>query len=171
MKDVFGLDNRGQAMIEAALMLPVFMSLFVALFYFSLRSEGQVRTAMAARHGAWSYSIGQGSKVEHRVKAFWEGRDQVDISKKKYSVELGVPFLSEFINLFTGGALKENSSVKVAYRQPRFAYAAPDPEKDKLFDFMTGEQKNDPIEVIFCDRTDYWKNTNKLLLKIIGNVF
>lgn len=162
---------RGQAMLEAAIVLPVLLSIFIALFYFSLRSMNQARAAMAARHGAWSYSIGQGDKVNKRVYAFFADSKQVTVTKKKQELQLGASYVSKLIDLLVGGTLKENSAVTVTYIQPPFPYAAPDQQKDGLFAFMQKTVKNEPVKVVFCDRTDYWQNTNKLLLKILGNIF
>ena len=165
------LGQKGQAMIEAAIVLPVYLALFIGIFYFSLRSMNQGRAAMAARHGAWAGSKGHYDKVERRVQMFFTGTNQVRVAKSKVQVDPGSRFIGSLVNLLSADTLKENVSVTASYAEPPFYYAAPDPSRDGLLDFMTQTATNAPVTVVFCERGDCWNNTYDFIKRIIGNIF
>lgn len=165
------MGEKGQAMIEAAIVLPVYLALFIGVFYFSLRSMNQGRAAMAARHGAWAGSKGHYDKVEQRVRMFFPATNQVRVSKAKVEVDPGSRFIGSLVNLLSADTLKENVSVTVTYVEPPFPYAAPDPQRDHLLDFMARTATNAPVTVVFCERGDCWNNTYTFIEKIIGNIF
>ena len=48
------LGDSGQAMLEACILIPVLLSLFLALWHHALLSQAQTRSILAARHVAWA---------------------------------------------------------------------------------------------------------------------
>lgn len=48
------LGDSGQAMIEACILIPVLLSLFLGLWHYALLSQAQTRSLLAARHVAWA---------------------------------------------------------------------------------------------------------------------
>jgi Flp pilus assembly protein TadG len=48
------LGDSGQAMLEACVLIPVLLSLFLGLWHYALLSQAQTRSLLAARHAAWA---------------------------------------------------------------------------------------------------------------------
>ena len=48
------LGDSGQAMVEACILIPVLLSLFLGLWHHALLSQAQTRSILAARHVAWA---------------------------------------------------------------------------------------------------------------------
>jgi len=48
------LGDSGQAMLEACILIPVLLSLFLGLWHHALLSQAQTRSILAARHVAWA---------------------------------------------------------------------------------------------------------------------
>ena len=49
-----GFDDSGQAMLEACILIPVLLSLFLGLWHHALLTQAQTRSVLAARHVAWA---------------------------------------------------------------------------------------------------------------------
>ena len=54
LRSRLGLGDSGQAMLEACILIPVLLSLFLALWHHALLSQAQTRSILAARHVAWA---------------------------------------------------------------------------------------------------------------------
>ena len=48
------LGDSGQAMLEACILIPVLLSLFLGLWHHAMLSQAQTRSLLAARHVAWA---------------------------------------------------------------------------------------------------------------------
>lgn len=106
---IFIDDDRGQTMIEAAMVLPLIMFLFISLMYFHMVGLNVARSAMAARHGAWLFSklkhttsgeeASAKTKAEAAVKAFWpEGKLPLSTVAVNKSTMKTLPILDFFLN-------------------------------------------------------------------------
>lgn len=170
------LGEGGQSLIELAILLPVYMALFIGVFYFSLRSMNQARAAMAARAGAWYGSVGHYDKVEQHVQMFFPDTKDIHVSKSKPRVDPGSHFIGSLVNLLLANALDQNVRADATYTQPPFPWAAAATPgarfrgQDDLA-FMQQAQSNQTMTAVFIARDDYWNNVNSFLNKVIGNIF
>ncbi len=143
-------NTSGQAMIEAAILLPVLLVLYILAVDFGLRMENQARAAMAARYGAFLGSSGRYDTLEDEVRAAFfpadaEGQSQknknngdpwytlkIDKEHKKLS-DMGshgggiMRILSEFLGaaqvILPDDWFDDNVKVTVTYSQKPLGYA------------------------------------------------
>lgn len=177
------MDDSGQAMIEAAIVLPVLVFLFLCILDFGLFSENQARVAMAARHGAWTGAhaskngSGQFESIRKAVLKFFPP------DAKQFSVQVdsefrGVEFftggsMGKFINKIIGflpsGLFGWNTRVDVTYSQNGLFYSAPamDEGERKAGAFLNSHQTGYTVTAYWCD-TDSWNDLGDVLKRLFG---
>ncbi len=82
----FWKDENGQAMMEAAVVVPLLLFMFLSLFFFHMTSFGLERAYMAARHGAYMYSMTTSdsqakTKAVKAAKKAYADNDDADTTK------------------------------------------------------------------------------------------
>ncbi len=125
----FALGAGGQAMLETALMLPVFVLLLIGIMEFGVRSYNQGRAAMAARHGAWLGVHGRYNQIETEVKKFFNADAEVKVDKSMEDLDLELSqraAIDYALFAYTTGYVplaQENVKVSLTYSRGKMPYA------------------------------------------------
>ena len=124
-------DERGQAMLETAIVVPALLALFLGLWQHVLLELAQTRAFLAARHVAWasSYLHESDANAQKRAKAFFPDGADVSATCK------GITTKNEAANAAAQVALvmadpekgKDWSEATVQATVPALPYAAPLP--------------------------------------------
>lgn len=164
-------------MIEAAIMLPVFILLFLTINYFAVRTLSLANAAMGVRFACWMSVKGKSEKdiKTKTAKLFWDGRDkQFELKFYKDSLSSGISVIDEILKFIPVGYLQGNPRVTVQYKQKKFPFAPPGLVGEKqnsrdMSSFMFKEQEN---AIITCARakSDTWKSVWDLFKNLIPNV-
>jgi hypothetical protein len=127
----FHADERGQAMLETAIVVPALLALFLGLWQHVLLELAQTRAFLAARHVAWasSYLHESDANAQKRAKAFFPDGAEISATCK------GITTKNEAANLAAQVALvfadpekgKDWSEATVQATVPVLPYAAPLP--------------------------------------------
>ena len=127
----FHSDERGQAMLETAIVVPALLALFLGLWQHVLLELAQTRAFLAARHVAWasSYLHESDGNAQKRAKAFFpDGADVsatcTGITTKNEAANAAAQVALLFADPETG---KDWSEAKVQATVPLLPYAAPLP--------------------------------------------
>ncbi len=159
----FALGAGGQAMLETALMLPVFVLLLIGIMEFGVRSYNQGRAAMAARHGAWLGVHGRYNQIETEVKKFFNADAEVKVDKSMEDLDLeyhnaAIDYaLFAYTTGYTSHSLKKNVKVSLTYSRGKMPYAPPGPS-DGL-EFLWGKVSNFTVTAARGD-TDTWEQVD-----------
>jgi len=80
----FHRDERGQAMLETAILLPALLALFLGLWHHVLLQQAQTRSLLAARHVAWasSYLHESNARAKARASAFFPAGTTLETTAK-----------------------------------------------------------------------------------------
>ena len=124
-------DERGQAMLETAIVVPALLALFLGLWQHVLLELAQTRAILAARHVAWasSYLHESDADAQKRAKAFFPDGAAVSatckgISTKNEAANAAAQVALVFADPETG---KDWSEATVQATVPALPFAAPLP--------------------------------------------
>lgn len=151
--------DSGQAMVESALMLPVYILLFIGIVDFGTRSYSQARAAMAARHGAWLGVNGRYSSIESGVKRFFRDGANVKVVKSNPNLKLdyenaGIDYLTfAYTCGYTGRKIKD-VDVSVTHSRGALGYAPSGPSAG--IEFLWGGVSDYTVSASRTE-TDCWK--------------
>lgn len=65
-------DEKGNALIETAVSIPMLMGLFMSLVFFTIAMRYQLVISMAAKEGAREYQVSMGDEGKARSRAYQE---------------------------------------------------------------------------------------------------
>lgn len=150
----------GQAMIESALVLPIYVLLIIGIIDFGTRSHTLSRMAMAARYGAWLGAHDRYGSIESGVKSFFPANAPIAVSKSKK--ELALDYHNALIDYmkfaytcgYTGRSLDKNTSVTLTHTRAKLNIAPSGPSAG--LEFLFGSITDYSITAVAPD-TDNWK--------------
>lgn len=151
-------------MIEAAILLPTLLLLFLGMWHFSLRMQNQSRCAMAARYACWCGGHKHYDDMETLVKENFfpnsgaHGLSTITINKKHMGPDTGIGVVTTLLG-FLGDNAKKNVEVTLTCRQNGLPFAAPVSASDVAF--IWAGASNAPITAA-CVDGDCWQNVNKV---------
>lgn len=161
-----GMDrDGGQAMIESALVLPIYVLLIIGIIDFGTRSHTLSRMAMAARYGAWLGAHDRYGGIEDGVKSFFPANAPVAVSKSQKEMSLDYHnALIDYMQFaytcgYTGHSLKKNVSVTLTHTRSKLNIAPPGPSAG--LEFLFSSITDYSITAVAPD-TDNWKTLDFL---------
>ena len=100
------LNRRGQAIVEMALILPIFIVLLFGMLYLGMAMQNYITVTEAARAGARVAAVG--------------GNDAAVVAAIDNAAPNILP--AQLVTTITGTAIGGNATVTVAYKQPFFVW-------------------------------------------------
>ncbi len=156
-------------MLETAIVLPIFILLFLGIFHFGLRSMNQSRVAMAARYAAWMGGHGNYNNLNNAVTTFLPAATNknswytVNISKKYLSTQTGVSIIDDMLKILPSSLVDQNVQVTLSYSQNKLRYAAPDRWDQQEAAFIWTATVTNYSITVDCINNDFWQDMNTVI--------
>ncbi len=160
-------NTKAQALVEAAIVIPMLLMLLIGTIYFGSLMYNQQRAYMASRHGAWLKTKAGARDIDNGVKAFFADPDNViEVRSEPVRFQTGIRLVDSILSILP--VMEDNYKVKVTYRQPGMPYAAPvylNPQDELVFSFQDSVTLQ--AECTMPSRNT-WKSTSQILKSILG---
>ena len=154
-------DTKAQAMVEAAIIIPVLLLLFLGTFYFGTRLYIQNRTYLACRYAASylaEYPDASMQEISHKVEYFFPKDTQLEMDAWFESVKGGIDFIDKILKYkYLRGLMGGHAYVKITTYQAPLPYASPQDIKG-----WHTLQKNYPVQAAM-PATDKWKSLSDFI--------
>jgi hypothetical protein len=155
------LGDSGQAMIEACILIPVLLSLFLGLWHYALLSQAQTRSILAARHVAWARATldVDDSKLKTYAAPFFPVGTALDVQAERQTSTYADYYnmLTSYCAAFTIVDNDNQHKITLSASVPALPFAppqAPGRNQAGYLDFLAKAQTH-PVVVVrnYCGET------------------